>query len=180
MKKLLLFTAVLLSLTAIGQTDLIISEYIEGSGNNKALELYNPTSETIDLTKYIVVRFSNGESYPANLDPKTTSGGYLELLGTLAPGECHVIVNGQTEDSDYSPACDPDLQAMADQLDNDYPAPTYMNGNDAIGLLKTEDGSTYTAVDIFGEIGLGSSMDNGYGWSDIKDTVLTYMIPSSA
>ncbi|MDA3892482.1 MAG: lamin tail domain-containing protein [Salinivirgaceae bacterium] len=175
MKKLLLSFALMSTIFAISaQTDLIISEYIDGSGNNKALEIYNPTSQSIDLSAYIVVRFSNGESYPANLDPKTTSGGYLELEGTLEPGKCHVIVNGQTEDTEFSPACSPELQALADQLDVDYPAPTYMNGNDAIGLLKTEDGLTYTSVDIFGEIGIGSAMKNGYGWSPVKDSVLTY------
>ena len=31
-------------------SDLIISEYIEGSSNNKALELYNGTGATIDLS----------------------------------------------------------------------------------------------------------------------------------
>ena len=30
-------------------TDLIISEYIEGSSNNKALEFYNGTGTPIDL-----------------------------------------------------------------------------------------------------------------------------------
>lgn len=174
MKKLLLFATVLLSFASFAQTDLIISEYIDGSGNDKAIEIYNPTAETIDLSKYVLVRFSNGEAYPANLNPKSTSGGYLELIGSLAPGECHVIVNGQTEDNDFSPACSPELQALADQLDNDYPAPTYMNGNDAIGLLKSDDGLTFTSIDIFGEIGLGSDMKNAYGWGPVKDSVLTY------
>ncbi len=174
MKKLLPIFALLLSLSVTAQTDLFFSEYVEGSGNNKALEIYNPTSETIDLSSYIIVRFSNGEIYPANLNPKTTSGGYLQLVGNLEPGKCHVIVNGQTEDTDFSPACDPALQALATQLDGDYPAPTYLNGNDAIGLLKTDDGTTYAPVDIFGEIGLGSAISDAYGWSYIKDSVVTY------
>ena len=30
-------------------TELFISEYVEGSHNNKALEIYNPTDTDIDL-----------------------------------------------------------------------------------------------------------------------------------
>ncbi len=33
--------------------DLIISEYIEGTGNNKGLEFFNPTEESIDLSAYL-------------------------------------------------------------------------------------------------------------------------------
>lgn len=176
MKKLLLLFALLSTLASgYSQTDLFFSEYVEGSGNNKALEIYNPTDQTIDLSSYIVVRFSNGEGYPSNLDPKTTAGGYVFLKGTLAPGKCYVLVNGQTESTPSSPACDPALQALANQLDNPYPAPTYMNGNDAIGLLKLVN-NTYYPVDIFGQFGLGNAMYNGYGWAPVKDSVLTYTI----
>lgn len=41
---------------------LFISEYVEGYGNNRALELYNPTGQTIDLSEYSVGRFSNGST----------------------------------------------------------------------------------------------------------------------
>ncbi|MBI9067731.1 MAG: lamin tail domain-containing protein [Salinivirgaceae bacterium] len=174
MKKLLLslsFLGLILSMNA--QTDLFFSEYIEGSGNNKALEIYNPTDATIDLSAYYVVRFSNGDAYPANLDPTTTDGGYCQLIGTLAPGACHVLVNGQTTGTSSSPACSPELQALADQLDVQYPAPTYMNGNDAIGLMKKV-GSNYLPVDIFGQIGMLSTMDNSLGWTYVKDSTITY------
>ena len=32
--------------------DLIISEYLEGTGNNKGIEFFNTTSESIDLSAY--------------------------------------------------------------------------------------------------------------------------------
>ena len=41
-------------------SDLFISQYIEGYGNNRAIEIYNPTNTTIDLSEYSVGRFSNG------------------------------------------------------------------------------------------------------------------------
>ncbi len=46
-------------------SDLFISEYVEGSGNNKAIEIYNPTNSAIDLSTYQLVRYSNGEFEPA-------------------------------------------------------------------------------------------------------------------
>lgn len=42
-------------------SELFISTYVEGYGNNRALELYNPTANAIDLSNYSVGRFSNGE-----------------------------------------------------------------------------------------------------------------------
>ena len=138
----------------IGCNELFITEYVEGTGNNKCLELFNPTSEAIDLSVYQVQRWGNGE---AGMTDAT------QLFGTLAPLTTWVLVNGQTEDIDLgggaiSPACDPELQLLADQLDNPYPAPTYMNGDDAIVIVKN--GSQ--VVDIFGKPG----EDPGTAWTD--------------
>ena len=129
MKKQLLF-ATLISTFYFGTqaqdcSDLFFSEYVEGSGNNKALEVYNPTNATVNLSGYSIVRYSNGQ---------TTANDQLALTGSLAAYDVHVVVNGQTTSSQTSPACDPTLQAMADQLDGAYPAPTYMNGNDALTI----------------------------------------------
>ncbi|NOZ45513.1 MAG: T9SS type A sorting domain-containing protein [Chlorobi bacterium] len=159
MKKTLLF---ILSITIAGFifaqedcADLFISEVIEGSGNNKAIEIYNPTDHTIDLTEYVIKRYSNGST--------TASEGYTtDILGTVESGDVFVLVNGQTESTETSPACDPILQAMADQLDGPYPAPMYANGNDAITLEKKNG----TIIDIFGKIG----EDPGNGWYDQDST----------
>lgn len=40
--------------------DLIISEYVEGSSNNKAIEIYNGTGETVNLSDYSVELYLNG------------------------------------------------------------------------------------------------------------------------
>jgi len=155
-------------------TDLFFSEYIEGSGNNKALEIYNPTNQTIDLNNYYVLRFSNGNSTFAE-------GGATHLSGTIEPYKTFVLVNGQTTSTPTSPACSPVLQALANQLDGVYPAPTYMNGNDAIALVKTPGGvapnadmSNVTSVDLFGQIGQGAAIAAETGWSYVKDSTLTY------
>ena len=52
-------------------SDLFISEYVEGSSNNKALELYNGTGSAIDLAAdhYLVEMYFNGESIPNFIRP---------------------------------------------------------------------------------------------------------------
>lgn len=161
MKKLLLFSvlAVAGSQAAHAQcNELFISEYVEGSGNNKAIEIYNPTSSPVNLSNYRIVRYSNG----SNLGSDST-----DLTGTIQPNDVWVLVNGQTTSTSTSPAPDPALQAMADQLDHAYPAPTYLNGNDAIVLVKI---SPYAMIDVFGKIGEDPDTQipgyNGFGWPD--------------
>jgi len=175
MKNLLLILSIFfaaLFASAQAPTDIFFSEYVEGSGNNKALEIYNPTPNPIDLNNYYVARYSNG-------NPTYAEGGLTHLSGTLQPYHTFVLVNGQTTSTSSSPACSPILQAMANQLDGAYPAPTYMNGNDAISLFKTPGGATpttdnITAVDLIGQIGLGSAITAETGWSYVKDSTLTY------
>jgi hypothetical protein len=130
--------------------ELFISEYVEGSGNDKALEIYNPTASPVDLSAYKICRFSNGAN-------DSTAGGSLNLVGTLAALDVHVITNGQTVSQTNSPAVSPDLLAMADQPDGAYPATTYMNGNDAIGLFKSG-----VLIDLFGKKG----EDPGTAWTN--------------
>lgn len=173
---ILLISISLTSLISMAQTptDLFFSEYIEGSGNNKALEIYNPTKQTINLNYYWVLRFSNGSSTFAE-------GGSTHLTGTIAPYKAFVLVNGQTTSTPSSPACSPVLQALANQLDGAYPAPTYMNGNDVLALVKTPNGvppaadmSNVTPVDLIGQIGLGAAITAETGWSYVKDTTVSY------
>lgn len=151
MKKLLLSVVALISFLNVQSqcTELFISEYVEGSGNDKGIEIYNPTANPVNLSAYKLVRYSNGSS---------TASDFLQLSGTIAAYDVFVIVNGQTTGGPTSPAVSPALQAMADQLDGAYPAPTYMNGDDALTLEKSG-----VIVDIFGKIG----EDPGVSWSDV-------------
>jgi len=168
MKKIFLALGVCMSVVAIQAqdcSDLFFSEYVEGSGNNKGMEIYNPTDQIINLGDYYVARYSNGSlTYDG--------GGITQLQGFLQPQSTHFLVNGQTVSTETSPACDPALQAMAQQLDHDYPAPTYMNGNDAIALFKDPVGSgevtDFLVVDLFGIIG-GGMQSSDEGWTDFTD-----------
>jgi hypothetical protein len=158
MKKTLLFVSVFALGTTYAQncSDLFISEYVEGSGNDKAIEIYNPTGAAINLTGYRLERFSNGEATSA-------AGGVLNLSGSIDAYSTFVIVNGvgvTSTATGSSPAASPALQAMADLLDVPYPAPTFMNGNDAIALFNGA-----TMIDLMGKIG-DAGMVSGQSWSD--------------
>ena len=64
-------------------TDLLISEYIEGSSNNKGIELFNGTESVIVLEAYGIKIGSNG----ADL------GNAIELAGEIAPNETYLVCN---------------------------------------------------------------------------------------
>lgn len=158
MKKLVLSIVALASVgTLSAQDDLILSEVVEGSGNNKGFEVFNPSDQPINLSDYAVKRYNNGALTP--------SGGTLMMDNVdLQPGDVWVMINGQTTDSPQSPACDPAMQALADQLGGDYPDPCYNNGNDAVTIEKlvSTNPDEWVIIDLFGKIG----EDPGTAWSD--------------
>jgi endonuclease I len=92
--------------------ELFISEYLEGGGNNKALEIYNPTAQTIDLSAYAIKIGSNGAAFSTS----------IFLTGSLIPGATHVIANVGANEV---------IVAMAAQTSSFV----NFNGNDAIGLF---------------------------------------------
>jgi hypothetical protein len=176
MKKFLLaFTAFLFAtLSVFGQcSDLFISEYVEGSGNNKALEFYNPTNSPINLGNYRVIRWDNGAiAAPDN--------GIMPLPANLSIPAYGVIVialnltdpngTGQTAPIDLA------LQAKADTLLSNGCGTepgnirTFcFNGDDALSLEKNVDG-TWIRVDIFACIGERPTNSSGQfdaGWTDL-------------
>ena len=86
MKRTLLFIGTIMATMSYAQdcSDLFISEYVEGVGNNKALEIYNPTSADIDLSEYMVIRYSNGAT-------SATSANAVQLTGTIAAYDVHAV-----------------------------------------------------------------------------------------
>jgi predicted extracellular nuclease len=67
-------------------TDLLISEYAEGSSNNTAVEIYNGTGAGVDLAAggYKLQLYFNGSS---------AVGATINLSGTLAAGDVFVVAN---------------------------------------------------------------------------------------
>ena len=115
--------------------DLIISEYIEGSSFNKAIELYNGTGAEIDLSEYTLEHYNNSGSATTGT---TTTDKVLPLEGKLADGETYVISR-----ADANPA----IIAVTDFVDESKNVINF-NGNDQIVLKKNG-----TVVDSIGQVG---------------------------
>nr|AAB39273.1 nuclease [Aeromonas hydrophila] len=81
----LLALSVALALSGQAQAQLLITEYLEGSGNNKALELSNLDNSALDLTPYRLALYANDRTLAAG--PTNN----LALQGTLAPGASLVL-----------------------------------------------------------------------------------------
>src|SRR5262245_875424 len=65
-------------------TELYFSEYIEGTSNNKALEIYNGTGSAVNLATglYKIQMYFNGA---------TTATLTINLTGTVAAGDVYVV-----------------------------------------------------------------------------------------
>ena len=138
-------TATCSSATA-GTTELLISEYAEGSSSNKYIEIYNGTGATIDLVNYEMWRISNGGTWPEST---------VSLTGTLADGEVLVIANS---------SADAAILALPNAT-TAFNSATFFNGDDAVGLAKDDGSGTFSLIDVVGEDGA----DPGNGW-DVAGT----------
>jgi hypothetical protein len=147
MKQILLSMTVLFAMSVNAQitdcSDLFFSEYVEGYGQNKAIEVYNPTSATVDLSAYQIERYSNGTT-------NSSAGGVTNLTGMLVSGDAFVITSGETDTSSTFGFIDPILFSMSDLAEpvGSYPTPLHMNGNDAMVLTKNG-----AIIDVIGKVG---------------------------
>ena len=124
--------------------ELFFSEYIEGSGNNKALEIFNPNDDPVKLNYYQISQISNGGD----------DWEYFHLFpagSVLASHETWVIMTDQVDQALFA-------NANADEV-LAYPSVVHYNGDDARGLVVVT-GVDTTLVDIIGEIG----PDPGTAW----------------
>ena len=115
-------------------TDLLFSEYIEGSSNNKALEISNATGAAINLSIYSIKKQTNGAG--------AWSTG-LPLTGTLNNGSKFTIVNSLMASSCY-PISSANISTSATEM--------AFNGNDAVGLFKNG-----VLIDIIGTFNGGTA-----------------------
>ncbi|RPG81691.1 MAG: T9SS C-terminal target domain-containing protein [Crocinitomicaceae bacterium TMED114] len=126
---------------AAAACSLFFSEYAEGSGNNKYLEIYNPTDEDIDLTGYAFPSVSNAPNTPGEYEywNEFPAGASIPAGGT------YIIAH---------PSSDAGLLAGAD-----HTFYFLSNGDDGFILVEgTED--SFTMVDAIGDW----NGDPGSGW----------------
>jgi len=128
-------------------SELFFSEYIEGTSNNKALEIYNGTGAAIDLAaqNYSIQMFFNGA---------TTSTLTIALTGTVAAGDVYVVAQ--------SAASQPILD-QADQTNGSG----WFNGDDAVTLRHGA-----TVIDSIGQVGNDPGTEWGTGLTSTADNTL--------
>lgn len=114
-----------------GTVDLFFSEYVEGSGTNKALEIANFTGSSVNLADYTLKLASNANNF---------SYTYTFPSESISNGDVFVVAN-----SGLLAAC----QSQQDDVNNSI---TGFNGNDAIGLFKND-----VLIDIIGIEGDGNT-----------------------
>lgn len=112
-------------------TDLFISEYIEGSGDNKFIEIFNGTGSSVSLNNYDLVQYNNGSS--------TVSYTLSFPVDVIIQNNDVYTIERSVESLDF----DADFSTKSSVMQ--------FNGNDVIALRKNE-----TNIDVVGAIGNSS------------------------
>ena len=86
-----ILASMLLSGAGVASGQLLITQYYEGSSNNKFLELTNIGSEPIDLSTYTLSNFFNQNTELWKTE--STAPTQQQLSGTLAGGASYVLAN---------------------------------------------------------------------------------------
>jgi hypothetical protein len=151
-QKAMKYIIILLSVLLLGQSgksqscdELLLSFYMEGSGSNKAIGIYNPSLATRDLSPYQLKFYFNGAT--------DSSGTVLtiDLTGDLDGGQQYIL-SDDAIDSSVLP------YHLIDSL---YTGGMF-NGDDAVGLYKDS-----FLIDVLGTIGVDpdkvGGTDTGFG-----------------
>lgn len=142
----LALACLLASLTALpASAELYFSEYIEGSSNNKALEIYNSSAISLDLTGHKVEMYFNGNN-AASLT--------INLTGNIPANGVFVLAHGSANAT---------ILAKANQTNSSG----WFNGDDAI-VLKNGN----TVLDSIGQVGVDPGSEWGSGFTSTADNTL--------
>lgn len=146
-KMVALMLGIIIAIPFPASAELFFSEYIEGSSNNKALEIYNGTGGTINLATggYNVQMFFNG-SASASLT--------INLTGSVAANDVYVLAQSLATAT---------ILAQADQTNSSG----WFNGDDAVVLRKGT-----TMIDVIGQIGFDPGSEWGTGLISTADNTL--------
>ena len=135
----------LLQSQAMAASELYFSEYIEGSSYNKALEIFNGTASSVDLSSYEVQFYFNGSMTP---------GRTINLTGMIPAGENFVLGHSSANTA---------ILARSDQTSGG----SWFNGDDAIVLMN---GGVH--IDAIGQIGVDPGSEWGVDLISTQDNTL--------
>ncbi len=128
-------------------SELLFSEYVEGSSNNKALEIFNGTGAPVNLG-------AGGYNVQMAFNGNTTPSLTIALTGEVADGDVFVLAQASAGAT---------IQAIADQTNG----AGWFNGDDAVLLRK---GSTI--IDSIGQLGVDPGTEWGGGLTSTADNTL--------
>jgi predicted extracellular nuclease len=131
-------------------TDVFFSEYIEGTSNNKALEIFNGTGSAVNLA-------TGGYNVQMHFNGNPAAGLTINLTGTVASGDVYVLAQS---------AASPTILAQADQTNG----AGWFNGDDAVVLRKG--GADGPVVDAIGQVGFDPGTEWGSGLTSTADNTL--------
>ena len=128
-------------------TELFFSEYLEGTGNNKALEIYNGTGAAVNLgaSGYTVQIYFSGAATP---------GLTINLTGTVANGDVFVLAQA---------GANSEILAQANQTNSSG----WFSGDDAVVLRRGA-----AIVDVIGQVGFDPGTEWGTGIASTADNTL--------
>lgn len=143
----LFFALMPVPLAGAAPSELFFSEYIEGSSNNKALEIYNGTGAAVNLAagSYNIQMYFNGSG---------SAGLTINLTGTVANGDVYVVAQSSASAA---------VLAQADQTNGSG----WFNGDDAVVLRKGT-----AIIDVIGQIGFDPGSEWGTGLTGTADNTL--------
>ena len=128
--------------------NLFFSEYAEGSsGFNKYVEIYNPSSSSVNLSNYQIKGTNNGTTWGDN------GARELTLTGTIDANSVYIICADAAD------------QAILDKanLALPYESPVHFNGNDAVAIFGIDSSGNFTVImDVIGNL---TDPGTGKGWS---------------
>jgi NADH:ubiquinone oxidoreductase subunit len=130
--------------------DLFISEYIEGTSNNKAIEIYNGTASPIDLS-------ANGYKLEFYFNGSSSVGTTINLSGVVNSEDVFILANS---------AADTAILNKADQINSS----SFFSGDDAVLLKKGN-----TILDVLGQVGFDPGSEWGTGLTSTADNTLRRM-----
>ena len=148
-KSFLSILSIVLVMTALPQNlvfagtgqaeDLFISEYIEGSSYNKAIEIYNGTGTMVDLSLYTVELYANNSS--GGIAATSTK---MSLTGTLNNNATYVIANSSVADATILAKKNITHSVIA--FNGNDPVLLKKNGNiiDIVGKMNENPGTAWT------------------------------------
>ncbi|WP_084134768.1 lamin tail domain-containing protein [Paenibacillus harenae] len=142
-----------------GVSGIFFSEYIEGSSNNKAVEIYNGTGAGISLAGYSV--------------SSSNTGTAINLSGTLAHGDVYVVANSSADAGILSQA---DLLTGNLSFNGDDSVTLSNNGTvlDVIGTAGNSFGTDKTLVRK-GTVSAGLTAYDAAQWTAYASNTFSYL-----